>query len=224
MKPYNWQEIKNFLDKELRKTKHILTFGTIGSCNIEHDIDLIITKKSSSKTSDFYKEIHILFDSLDIYLKKYKAKSVCFTSQLEEQVLIYLKSQKENDLAFHIMAYISYHQIEIDWAGAPFPTDLNKILSEEYNCLLGSPKDLLTKDFSKKNYYDSAYNFIMYIDKTYSRYPKELYLKIMNKYFDYIFRKRMGLTISIVKNKNQAKNTFYKLCDMLDKLEKEQSH
>ena len=66
MKPYNWQEIKNFLDKELRKTKHILTFGTIGSCNIEHDIDLIITKKSSSKTSDFYKEIHILFDSLDI--------------------------------------------------------------------------------------------------------------------------------------------------------------
>ena len=55
MKPYTWSEIKEFLEKDLKRTKHILTFGTIGSCNVEHDVDVIITKKPSSKTANLVK-------------------------------------------------------------------------------------------------------------------------------------------------------------------------
>lgn len=55
-KSYTWEEIRAVLEKELNKTKHILTYGTIGSCNIEHDIDTIVTKKPDSKSSDFLKK------------------------------------------------------------------------------------------------------------------------------------------------------------------------
>jgi len=50
-KPYTWDEIKKLLSKELEKTKHMLTFGTIGSCDVENDVDIIITKKPKSKSS-----------------------------------------------------------------------------------------------------------------------------------------------------------------------------
>lgn len=56
---YTWEEIESVLTKELKKTKHIMTFGTMGSCNIKHDIDTIITKKPRSKTSDFLKKFII---------------------------------------------------------------------------------------------------------------------------------------------------------------------
>ncbi len=46
LKPYTWVEIEKVIREELRKTKHIMTVGTIGSCNINHDVDLIITKKT----------------------------------------------------------------------------------------------------------------------------------------------------------------------------------
>ncbi len=53
MKPYTWKEIRRVLEKELKKTRHIMTYGTIGSCNIEKDIDTIVTKKPGSKSEDF---------------------------------------------------------------------------------------------------------------------------------------------------------------------------
>ena len=52
-RPYAWEDIKDFLVKELRKTKHIMTYGTIGSCDINHDIDTIITKKPASPSAEF---------------------------------------------------------------------------------------------------------------------------------------------------------------------------
>ena len=55
-KPYTWDEIEYFLRKELSKTKHVMTFGTIGSRNIDHDIDLIITKNHNLLFLNFIKK------------------------------------------------------------------------------------------------------------------------------------------------------------------------
>jgi len=80
MKKKSWKEIKEFLIGEMKKTKHIMTFGTIGSCDIERDIDLIITKKPGSGTADFYKEIHSFFDSMDNFVKKrYGSRAIRFS-------------------------------------------------------------------------------------------------------------------------------------------------
>ena len=70
MSKCTWEEVREFLVNELSKTKCIMTWGTIGSCNIEHDIDTIIAKKPSSPSADFYKEVHGIFDSLEVYLLK----------------------------------------------------------------------------------------------------------------------------------------------------------
>src|SRR3989344_1061419 len=100
-KPYSWPEIKNFLAKELNSAKHIMTFGTIGSCNIEHDIDIIITKKPSSKSSAFYKEVHDLFNGVDTYLqKKHKAKMIRTSRFSDEEETKYIANFQDKELVF----------------------------------------------------------------------------------------------------------------------------
>ena len=61
----SWDLIEDFLSEELNKTKHIMTFGTIGSLNVKHDIDLIITKNPNSSLKMFFEEIHNIFNTLD---------------------------------------------------------------------------------------------------------------------------------------------------------------
>lgn len=218
-KPYTWEEISEFLKGELKKTKHILTFGAIGSMNVESDIDLVITKKPKSGTSDFYRELHALFDNLNLYMKKkWNAKSVCFFSMLEEQTLRYLKSYNKNDLGFHMMVYFSYPQMEIDWAGAQ-DANVKKIITEKYICLLGSSEDLLSKKFMKPKIYDPTYNFLFYQDKSNSHYSSELYLAYSKKSFDYLTRKRLKLGTFPLKNVKEIKKVFYKICDEIDRLE-----
>lgn len=219
MKPYTWNEIKDILLKELSKTKHIMTFGTIGSLNIEHDIDLIITKKPSSKSSDFYKEVHHLFDNIDAYLKnKYKAKAVRFAFSAEEHIVRHLTENKK-DISFHTMIYTSWPQIERDWNWALFKDEnIKDILTNSYKPLIGSIEDLFSKEFQKENYCDPVFIQLYLYDKINSHYPKKLLVNAMNHYFDYLYRKRLKLKAPIAKNEKQVRQTFYKLCDILDKL------
>lgn len=220
-KLYDWQEIKEFLTKELKKTKHIMTFGTIGSCNIEHDIDTIITKKPKSKTSAFFKEIHNLFDNVDNYLNRnYGAHAIRFSTSEEEFSILGLMKDNERNLAFHGMIYITYPEIERDWNWALFEDDnLERILRENYDCLIGSVEDLFSDEFQKKSYYDSIFIFLYKYDKINSHYPKEIFLRAMNSYFDYILRKRLGLKTLVAKDEKQVKDIFYELCDILDELD-----
>ena len=44
----------------------------------------------------------------------------------------------------------------------------------------------------------------------------------MNHYYDYLYRKRLGLETTMVENDKEVKEAFYKLCDILDKLEAKQ--
>ncbi len=219
MKPYTWEEIKELLIKELKKTKHILTFGTIGSCNVEHDVDLIITKKPKSKSSDFYKEIHNLFDLLNKYLNnKYGAKVIRF-SQYEEEAKI-LSDYKEKDLAFHTMVYTSYPQIEKDWGWFLLENESIKEILLSCNCLLGSTEDLFSKEFKKESYYDSIFIILYLYDRVNSNYPEKRLVEVMNACFDLIFRKKLGRKTPIAKNKKEVREIFYKLCDIIDKLNK----
>jgi hypothetical protein len=222
-KPYSWDEIKKFLIGELKKTKHIMTFGTIGSCNVEHDVDLIITKKPRSSLKDFFKEIHNLFEDIDNYLnKKYNAHAIRFSTSEEEFSLLALMKDSKRNLAFHGHIYITYPEMERDWNWALFESDnFKKILKVNYDCLIGSVEDLFDKEFQKKSYYDPIFIFLYKYDKINSHYPEKILLKAMHSYFDYLYRKRLGLkTPPMAKNRKEIKDIFYQLCDKIDDLRK----
>lgn len=220
LRPYTWNEIKRFLIKELKKTKHIMTFGTIGSCNIERDIDTIITKKPESSIKNFFKEIHNLFDNVDNYLsEKYGAHVIRFSTSEEEFSILGLMKDNERNLAFHGMIYITYPEMERDWNWALFEDDnLEKILKGNYDCLIGSVEDLFSDAFQKKSYYDPIFIFLYKYDKINSYYPKKIFLRAMNSYFDYILRKRLGLKTLVANEEKQVRDIFYGLCDILDEL------
>ena len=221
-KPYAWEEIEEFLVKELKKTKHIMTFGTLGSRKVEHEIDTIITKKPKSKSSDFYKEVHSLFDNLSNYLmKKYGAKAIRFS--FNEKEALKLSDYNKNDLAFHTMIYTSYPQIERDWNWALLRDDIGikKTLIKHYNCLRGDVKDLFSKEFMKEKYPDPIFIFVSLFDKMNSNYSKNFFLEVMNDHFEFLFRKKLGLKTPVAKNKKEVKEVFYKLCDKLDELDRE---
>lgn len=219
-KPYAWEEIREFLVKELNKTKHIMTFGTIGSHNVNNDIDTIITKEPKSKSSDFYKEIHKVFDELNNYLnKRYRARAICISA--DEKTLKHVIKFRKNDLFFDLMVYTSYPQIENDWKWAMFYEDkIEDILFKGYSLLKGENSSLRNKEFIKKNYADSIFIYLYHGDMIHSHTPNKLFLKCMNYLFDFLYRKRLKLKSPVAKNEKQVREYFYRLCDILDKLNK----
>jgi len=219
LKP-NWGEIENFLRDYLKKTKYILTFGTIGSTNLNTDIDLIITKKRLSPSDKFYKEIHELFDNLNNFLEeKYGYSTIRFALSYEED-LIHSISNEEKAILFHTMVYVSYSQLEKDWDWAMFKDEsIKNIILEDYNCLLGSPRLLFSNEFSKEKYYESIFNYLYYYDKIHSKLPEKLLIKIMDHGYDYILRKRLGSKGVISKNSSEVRDNFYKICRIVDQLE-----
>lgn len=219
-KELTWEEIEIFLKKELSKTKHIMTWGTIGSKNIEHDIDTIITKKPSSKTSDFYREIHRVFDNLDNYLdKNFKSKIIRFAHSTEEPLIKEYINKKS--ISFHTMIYVSFPQIERDWGWTFYKNEnTTDFLKENYNILYGKIDDLFKKDFQKENGHENLFIKLYLYDFLNSNLPEKLFLKIMNNSFEYLYRKRLGLEYSTAKNHEEVRKYFYKLCDILDELSK----
>lgn len=216
-KPYTWDEIKKILNKELKETKHMLTFGTIGSCNVEHDIDIIITKKPNSKSSDFYREVHNLFDNVERYLyEKYGSRVICFSA--DEKSLKHVFDFGKNDLFFDIMVYMSYPQIENDWKWAMFPDEnIDDFLLNEYNLLIGENKFLKGKEFNKRNYSDSVFLYLYHGDIINSHIQNKLLLKLMNSLFDYVMRKRLKVKPLKAKNEKEVREIFYKICDLAEK-------
>ncbi|MCK5321153.1 hypothetical protein KAJ38_01115 [Candidatus Pacearchaeota archaeon] len=220
VRPYTWQEIKEFLVKELEKTKHIMTFGTIGSCDVEKDVDLIITKKVKSKTSSFYKEIHELFEKVNKYLnRRYSSKLVRFPGVSFIPEFESLFNYTKNDLAFHTMIYCSYPQIEKDWQWALFEDEILKdMFVNHYDCFFEDKNKLFLNEFGNSNYADNISLYLAFYDRINTIYDEKFLTEVMNYYFDYLFRKRLGLKSPIAKNKKDVKRIFYVLCDILDEL------
>lgn len=214
VKKYTWDEIKNLLKEELKKTKHILTFGTIGSLNVNNDIDVIITKKTTSKPSDFYKEIHNIFDSLNGYLmKKYNSRAIRFSSNKDESLT--LSNYSKKDIAFHVMIYTSYNQIELDWSWYLLKKEKLKDVLIKTDYLIGSKKDFFSNKFKKRTNFDPLFIILYLGDRFNSNYSNKLFLQVTNSLFKTIFKHKLKLKTPIAKNKKEAKKIFYKLCDKL---------
>lgn len=220
---YTWEEIRDFLIKELKKTKHIMTFGTIGSCNIEHDIDIIITKKPKSKTSDFFKEIHGLWADVDNYLKsRYHKKLIVFSVFSHQEEIAKLGKWHKGDLLFHTMVYNSLHEIKIETKKflkikeSPIP-----LLKYHYDLLKGKKSYLFSEAFSKENIYGNLYVMMYEHDRLKSNLPDKLLIKKMNELFNYILKKRLNIKPLKAKTKREVYETFYKTLDILDEKEKE---
>jgi hypothetical protein len=218
-----WEEIESFLKKELGRTKYILTFGTIGSHNIEHDIDTIITKKPSSKTSDFYKEVHYLLDSLNQWIKiNYNKKLVRFSMFSHQEEVLKIGNYKKGDLALHLMTYISLSQIEDHWKpDLERGESVKELLRKGYNLIFGSIDFLFEGEFSKPTNNNSKYIRMNDLDRIHSNYAESFLVKSMNHLFKYVLKNKAVDKNLIAKNKIEVRKYFYELCDILDKLNKE---
>ena len=212
VKLYTWDEIKGVLSKELKKTKHIMTFGTIGSCNVEQDIDFIITKKPRSKTSDFYKEIHGLWDYIDKYLKKkYNKKLITFSVFSHQEEVAKLGKKKPGDLLFHTIIHTSLHEAKIRWKKAlKLKESLTPLLRKSYSLLKGKKSDLFSEAFSREVVYGNLYAMMAEHDRLNSNLSDKLLIKKINELFYYILEKRLKVKPFKAKTKKEAYEFFYK--------------
>ncbi len=220
-KPYTWEEIKKVLKKELQKSKHILTYGTIGSCEINNDIDTIITKKPESKSSEFYGEVHKLFEKIDAYLReKYSCKLIRTSRFSDEEETKALGKFNLKDLNFQVMTYVSLSQIKKHWYADLAPNEnLKDILDCHHKLIFGNKENIFKENF-KKNYYDYLFIRLNDSDRINSNFKNSFLIERMNKLFDFILRKRLSEKPISAKNLTEVKKIFYKICDRLDRLEK----
>ncbi|MBS3172284.1 hypothetical protein J4438_01720 [Candidatus Woesearchaeota archaeon] len=212
--------IESFLRKELKKTKHIMTWGTIGSLNINHDIDTIITKKPYSPSADFFKEIHTIFEKLDRYLyNNFKFKLIRFAHSVDEYLIA--EYTPERKIMFHTMVYISFPQIKKDWEWAIDDKEsIALILKRSYNCIYGEVENLFSKDFQKEIKFENVFTYLYLYDYLNSNLPRELLIKIMNSCFEYLYKKRLKIENPVANNEKEIKKYFYKLCNILDEMNK----
>ena len=221
MRDYTWEDIEKFLKEELKDKPSILTFGTIGSRKIERDMDIIITKNNNAKLSDFYKEIHGLFDELNDYMNKnFKSKLIRFSAMVHEEEVKELSNYDENkDLLFHVMTYVSFNQIIKHWT----PNVINKeetieVIKKHYECLKGNKEDLFNQN---KFPLDATNEYLLLymndLDRINSNMPIKTRIKSMNLLYDYILRKRINQKVRLAKNEKELREIFYYICDILDK-------
>ncbi len=216
-KEHTWKEIEDVLIKELKKTKHIMSFGTIGSCDVEKDIDLIIPKKPKSRPVDFYKEIHGLFDKLNNFLKKkYNKKLIRFSHFITEKEVLKIGKYQKGDLALHTMLYLSWFDIKTNWT-LTNNFDVRKFFVKNYKIFFGNLKDLFKKEFQQKGESDLVFKKIVNMDRINSNYPLDFLIECMDFLYNYI-SKHYGTNRKFKsKNRMEVRENFYKVCDELEK-------
>ncbi|MGV8171736.1 MAG: hypothetical protein ACP5OA_03530 [Candidatus Woesearchaeota archaeon] len=214
---YSWTDIEPYLADSLSKTKHIMTFGTIGSRNVENDIDIIITKKPEAKLSGFYREIHKLFTDLNQYMNdNYGCNALKFVKLCHQDEALYLSGYKPGDLALHVMTYVSYPQLSKDWNWALGPTDDVKSLLGSYNSILGEKDMIYSEKFSKSQTNEHLILNLSQLDAINLKYPEELFLKKTNHSYRYVM-KYANIDFNPITTREEAVNRFYELCDLLEK-------
>jgi len=219
-KSYTWNEISTFITAELAHTQHILTYGTIGSCNIEHDIDTIVTKKPASKSADFFQEMHFLLDCIDGYLKKHHGARLIRTSRFsDEEESKYIAGYRENDLVFQVLSYVSLKQIKMHWFDS-FNTvdpqsDIETFLKSNYKCLSGRIDSLFERDFAEYGH-EELFIRLNDSDRINSHFPRKFLIQRMNVLYDFIVRKRLKSHFKPALSEFDCRNSFYSVCSLLD--------
>lgn len=222
-KNYDWETIQEYLKKELLRTKTILTFGTIGSLNIEHDIDIIVTKKPEAKSSGYQKELHMLFDNLDNYLKeKYGHKILKFGRFSQQEETMYIGNYQPGDLALHVMSYASLEQMQADWTpDLKLGESVSEIMKKSYKPIIGSIDDIFIKDFKKRSKYENLLFQMHYHDRTNTNFPEEFIVNSMNHIFRYVL-KHLGINKEMkAKNKKEIRDIYYKILELIDEKNKD---
>jgi hypothetical protein len=217
MKQIERTDIEQMLAKELAKTKSILTFGTIGSKNLEKDVDIIVTKKPNVSSSDYYAELHNLFDSLNYNLRKnYGRKVICFSNFTHEAEIKKLAKYKKGDILLHTMSFVSLPQMKYDWARALRPTDSMESLLSKYQTIVGNKSDLFNGEFTIQREYDNLHHYMNGMDRFNSSIKDKHIVEVTNMLCHYI-SKNAHITPMYAKTVEEARNNFYCLADLLDK-------
>jgi len=222
MTSLNWKGLEVFFINELKKTNHIQTFGRFGSDDISHDIDLLVTKKPSSPTEKFFMEVHGLLDSTKKFLsEKYNKKLIRFSRFIHEREVLHIGEHEEGDIALHLMTYVSWPQIKDEWKSDLIRgKSFKRILKKKYNPLIGNVDMLFSKEFSKPNKYDNFVKYMYQCDRFHSNYPSEVLVGSMNNLFKYLHKLIGSENHSVVKNEFEAKEKFYDMARMVDRLNK----
>ena len=219
MKKLEWKEVESILRQRLTSTKTILTFGTIGSLNLGHDVDIIIMKKPTVHASDFYKEVHSILDFLNSYLiRNYKRKIVRFSKFDHQEEVLKIANYKKGDLALQVMCYVSLPQFIDVWKSCVKRDDnfVQRVLENNYKLLYGDKKSLFSKEFNKPGKMDSFFMYMNDLDRTNSNYSDSFLLKTMNHSFRAFLRwANINKTVQ-AKNAKEVRLCFYKVADILE--------
>jgi hypothetical protein len=219
-KPFTWDEVRQQLAVELQQTSHILTYGTIGSCNIEHDIDTIVTKKVESPSADFFRELHEVFDRLDAYLQNhYQARLIRTSRFSDEEETKYIANYQENDVVFQVLSYVSMKQIKMHWFDSFIDLDgdvrIEPFLRDNYKCIAGHIDDIFRSDFASHRRED-LFIRLNDSDRINSHFPKDFLVHRMNVLYDFVSRKRLGIEMLPAADESECRDRFYKICTILD--------
>lgn len=220
IKPYTWAEIKSQLHQGLRRSNCIQTYGTIGSCNIDHDVDTIITKKPGSPSSSFFREVHDLFDCLDSYLReKYDGRLIRTSRFSDEEETKYIAGCRPVDLVFQVMTYVSFKQLKMHWYDSFCNLDVEskseKLLRESYQCILGDTISIFAPGFAR-NRHEDLFIRMNDSDRINSHFPQDLLVRRMNVLYDFVLRKRLGKSTVTAQDVSDVRTCFYQTCDILD--------
>lgn len=219
-KPFTWDELRLQLTVELQHTSHILTYGTIGSCNIDHDIDTIVTKKPDSPSADFFEDLHKVFDNIDTYLQKhYQARLIRTSRFSDEEETKYIANCQENDVVFQVLSYVSMKQIKMHWFDSFIDLDgdvkTEAFLRDNYKCIGGQISDIFRSDFACHKRED-IFIRLNDSDRINSHFPKDFLVRRMNVLYDFVLRKRLGIEMLPAADEDECRDLFYKVCMILD--------
>ncbi len=214
--PYTWQDIEDLIRPELDHCGAIQTFGTIGSRNLEHDIDIIITKEPGAKSSDFYRQIHNVYDTIDTYVRQQGRKLIRFTCLDHEMDVCHIGGWEPGDLRLHTMTYVSLPQMRKDWA-VPLGEELEveDVLDKEYIPIKGSKEDIFSRGFSKGNRNDHRILKLSDGDRVHSNYPEKLMVDAMNHIFRYV-SKHAKIEEVLATSKEDVRECMYRIADALE--------
>lgn len=214
---YTWEEISKILKQKLLKTNHILTFGTIGSVNLNNDVDIMITKKPNSNLSDFYKEIHNIFEYINEYLKiNHNQKIIRFTSLEHQEEVLKIGKYEKNDLAIQALIFISYEQMKTIWSNTS-NLYIKNIITPSYKAIYGDLNKIESKDFQQYSIYDSLCLYLNRLDRINSNYDEEFLIKVMNHLYTYL-AKHFNINFkNISTTRKEVKENFYNVCNLIDK-------
>jgi hypothetical protein len=216
--PYSWDDIEPYIKEKLSQAKSIMTFGTIGSRNVQHDIDIIVTKKTDASTSQYYKEIHELLDGLDAYLKgNYGKKLIKFTKFAHQEEFLYIGNYQLGDLALHVMNYSNLEHMKQIWApDLKNGEDIETILRENFVPLCGSKEFLFSEDFKHRKMYDGLLLKLDEQDRTNAHYPESLLVNSSNHLYKYVLKYLGAQEKCVAKDRQEVREYFYKILDQID--------